>query len=113
MRLPFLAWIRAKEISAGPHRDDDGKGARFTVLFPGMTTDAVAGVPNPGTTATSASSRSLWEEEGTLFRLFFRFPVPRRWSHVILVHKKRIVMELPIDAVQHRVEGMASCRSIC
>jgi two-component system, sensor histidine kinase PdtaS len=40
-------------------RDDDGKGARFTVLFPGMTTDAVAGAPSPGTTATSASSRSI------------------------------------------------------
>jgi two-component sensor histidine kinase len=40
-------------------RGDDGQGARFTVLFPGMATDAAAGTPNPGTTATSASSRSL------------------------------------------------------
>jgi hypothetical protein len=38
-------------------RGDDGKGARFTVLFSGMATDAVAGMPNPaGTTAMSASS---------------------------------------------------------
>ena len=37
-------------------RRDDGQGARFTVLFPGM---AAAAVPsNPGTTATSASSHS-------------------------------------------------------
>jgi two-component sensor histidine kinase len=40
-------------------RGDDGQGARFTVLFPGMAADAVPGMPNPGTAAMSASSRSL------------------------------------------------------
>jgi hypothetical protein len=38
-------------------RGDDGEGARFTVLFPGIATDAVAEMPNPGTTVISASSR--------------------------------------------------------
>jgi two-component system, sensor histidine kinase PdtaS len=37
-------------------RGDDGQGARFTVRFPGTATDAIAVVPNPGTTAMSASS---------------------------------------------------------
>jgi two-component sensor histidine kinase len=36
---------------------DDGQGARFTVLFPEIATDTVAEMPNPGTTAISASSR--------------------------------------------------------
>jgi len=40
-------------------RGDDGQGARFTVLFPGMATGAVAGAPNPGITATSASNHPL------------------------------------------------------
>jgi two-component sensor histidine kinase len=40
-------------------RGDDGQGARFTVLFPGTTAVGVSGMPNPGTTAISASSRSL------------------------------------------------------
>jgi two-component sensor histidine kinase len=40
-------------------RGDDGQGARFTVLFPGTAADAVPAMPNPGTTALSASSRSL------------------------------------------------------
>jgi two-component sensor histidine kinase len=38
---------------------DNGQGARFTVLFPGMATDAVAGMPNPETAATSASNHLL------------------------------------------------------
>jgi two-component sensor histidine kinase len=38
-------------------RGDNGEGARFTVLFPGMATDVAAGTPNLGTTAMSASSR--------------------------------------------------------
>jgi two-component sensor histidine kinase len=37
-------------------RGDDGRGPRFSVLFSGMTADAVPS--NPGTTATSASSHS-------------------------------------------------------
>jgi len=40
-------------------RGDDGQGARFTVLFPGTAADAVPAMPNPETTAMSASSRSL------------------------------------------------------
>ena len=40
-------------------RGDDGQGARFTVLFPATAADAVLGMPSSGTTATSASSRSL------------------------------------------------------
>ena len=40
-------------------RGNDGQGARFTVMFPGMATDAVPVVPNPETTAMSAASRSL------------------------------------------------------
>jgi len=37
-------------------RGDDGRGARFTVLFSGMAAASV--LPNPTTTATSASSHS-------------------------------------------------------
>jgi two-component system, sensor histidine kinase PdtaS len=44
-------------------RGDDGQGARFTVLFPGMRADAVPALPNPGTTTLSASSRSLQRKE--------------------------------------------------
>jgi two-component sensor histidine kinase len=40
-------------------RADDDQGARFTVLFPGAAAVAVPGMPSPGTTAMSASSRSL------------------------------------------------------
>ena len=34
-------------------REDDGQGARFTVLFSAMATNAVPGMPNPGTITTS------------------------------------------------------------
>jgi two-component sensor histidine kinase len=49
----------ARQIGGGLRfgRGDDGLGARFTVLFPGMATNAVAGTPNLGTTATSESGR--------------------------------------------------------
>jgi two-component system, sensor histidine kinase PdtaS len=40
-------------------RGDDGQGARFTVRFSGAAAVAVPGMPSPGTTATSASRRSL------------------------------------------------------
>jgi two-component sensor histidine kinase len=40
-------------------RGDDGQGARFTVLFPGMVADAVPGMSNPVTPAMSASRRQL------------------------------------------------------
>lgn len=38
-------------------RGDGGRGARFTVLFPAAAMDAIAVMPNPRTTAMSASSR--------------------------------------------------------
>jgi two-component sensor histidine kinase len=38
-------------------RGDDGQGARFTVLFPGVPADTVSGMPNRETAATSLASR--------------------------------------------------------